>query len=55
VLEGLQKRHVYASTANILADVRSGANLMGDAFSTASAPSLVWISPMWITYTTGGR
>jgi hypothetical protein len=40
VLEGFQKRHVYGSTDNILADVRSGPNLMGDAFSTAEAPSL---------------
>ncbi len=40
VLEGLQSRHVYASTDNILADVRSGAHLMGDAFSTSTAPSL---------------
>jgi hypothetical protein len=40
VLEGLQKRHVYGSTDNILADVRSGNNLMGDAFSTASPPTL---------------
>jgi len=40
VLEGLEKRHVYAATDNILADVRSGPNLMGDAFSTAEVPSL---------------
>jgi hypothetical protein len=40
VLEGFKKRHVYGSTDNILADVRSGPNLMGDAFSTAEAPNL---------------
>jgi hypothetical protein len=40
VLEGFEKRHVYGSTDNILADVRSGPYLMGDAFSTAEAPNL---------------
>jgi hypothetical protein len=40
VLEGFQKRHVYGSTDNILADVRSGPNLMGDVFSTAESPNL---------------
>ena len=40
VLEGFRKRHVYASTDNILADVRCGPNIMGDAFSTAEAPNL---------------
>jgi hypothetical protein len=40
VLEAFEKRHVYGSTDNILADVRSGPYLMGDAFSTAEAPSL---------------
>ncbi len=40
VLEGLQKRHVYAATDNILADVRSGSYMMGDAFSTLELPSL---------------
>jgi hypothetical protein len=40
VLEGFQKRHVYGSTDNILADVRSGPNLMGDIFSTAETPNL---------------
>ena len=40
VLEGFQKRHVYGATDNILADVRSGPNLMGDIFSTAEAPNL---------------
>jgi hypothetical protein len=40
LLEAFQKRHVYGSTDNILADVRSGPYLMGDAFSTGEAPSL---------------
>lgn len=40
ILEGLAKRHVYAATDNILADVRSGSYMMGDAFSTAELPRL---------------
>ncbi len=40
VLEAFQKRHVYAATDNILADVESGSHLMGDEFSTADLPSL---------------
>ena len=40
VLEGLKQRHVYASTDNILADVRSGGHMMGDVFQTASLPAL---------------
>jgi hypothetical protein len=40
VLDALKKRHIYAATDNILADVRSGEHIMGDAFSTASPPSL---------------
>jgi hypothetical protein len=40
VIEGLQKRHVYGATDNILADVRSGPHLMGDAFSSPELPSL---------------
>ena len=40
LLDGLKKRHVYGSTDNILADVRSGEHLMGDAFSTSSPPEL---------------
>jgi hypothetical protein len=40
VLEAFQKRHVYASTDNILADVESGSHMMGDEFTTADAPSL---------------
>ena len=40
VLDALKKRHVYAATDNILADVRSGGHIMGDVFATASLPSL---------------
>jgi hypothetical protein len=40
LLEAFQKRHVYAATDNILADVRSGDHIMGDAFSTAEQPAL---------------
>jgi hypothetical protein len=40
VLDGLRSRHVYGSTDNIVADVRSGSHLMGDAFSTSSRPTL---------------
>jgi hypothetical protein len=39
ILDGFRKRHLYASTDNILAEFRSGEHLMGDAFSTAQAPS----------------
>jgi hypothetical protein len=40
LLEGFQKRHVYAATDEILADVRSGDYLAGDEFSTSSLPTL---------------
>ena len=40
VLEAFQKRHVYAATDNILADVESGSHLMGDEFTTSDTPSL---------------
>jgi hypothetical protein len=40
VLEALKKRHVYAATDNIIADVRSGSHIIGDAFSTSEAPEL---------------
>jgi hypothetical protein len=39
ILDGFRKRHLYASTDNILAEFRSGENIMGDAFTTATAPS----------------
>jgi hypothetical protein len=40
ILDGLRKRHVYATTDNILADVRSGDFMMGDVLSTATLPEL---------------
>jgi hypothetical protein len=40
VLDGFKKRHLYAATDNILADVSSGRYMMGDQFSTSSMPSL---------------
>jgi hypothetical protein len=40
VLEALQKRHVYAATDNILADVESGSHMMGDEFTTSDPPTL---------------
>jgi hypothetical protein len=41
ILDAFRKRHVYASTDNIVADVRSGDHLMGDAFSVEDKPSIV--------------
>jgi hypothetical protein len=38
LLAGLQARHVYGATDNILADVRCGAHMMGDQFPTGGAP-----------------
>ena len=40
LLDAFQKRHVYGATDDILADVSSGGHIMGDAFSTSSAPQL---------------
>jgi hypothetical protein len=40
VLDAFKKRHLYASTDNIIADVTSGSHMMGDQFSTASLPAL---------------
>src|SRR5208337_4792919 len=40
VLEALKKRHTYAATDEILADVESGMHMMGDEFSTADPPTL---------------
>jgi hypothetical protein len=40
VLDAFQKRHVYGSTDNILADVRCGGYMMGDVFDSAQAPEL---------------
>jgi hypothetical protein len=40
LLAAFHKRHVYGATDDILADVRSGEHIMGDAFSTSSLPEL---------------
>jgi hypothetical protein len=40
MLEAMKQRHVYGSTDNILADVRSGDHFMGDAFETVDPPRL---------------
>jgi hypothetical protein len=40
LLAALKKRHVYGATDDILAEYSCGAHIMGDAFSTATAPSL---------------
>ena len=40
LMEALRSRRVYASTDNILADVRCGSHLMGEAFSLDTAPTL---------------
>jgi hypothetical protein len=38
VFNAMQARHVYAATANIVADFRCGAHMLGDEFSTDTAP-----------------
>ncbi len=38
IVSAMQARHLYGSTDYILADFRSGTHMMGDAFSTSSAP-----------------
>jgi len=40
VLDAFKKRHVYAATDNILADVRSGEHMIGDVFETRELPTL---------------
>jgi len=40
VLDAFRKRHIYAATDEILADVESGSHLAEDEFSTPSLPSL---------------
>jgi hypothetical protein len=39
IMDGFRKRHLYASTDNILAEFRAGDHIMGDAFSTTTPPS----------------
>ena len=40
ILDALKKRHVYASTDNIVADVRCGEHVMGDEFAVTAPPQL---------------
>jgi Protein of unknown function (DUF3604) len=40
IFKAMQKRHVYASTSNIIADYRCGAHMMGDEFTSEEAPKL---------------
>jgi hypothetical protein len=40
LLDAIKKRHIYGATDNIIADVRSGAHMMGDAFSSSAPPTL---------------
>jgi hypothetical protein len=40
ILDAFSKRHVYASTDDIVADVRSGDHIMGDEFTVADKPSI---------------
>ncbi len=40
LMDAFRKRHIYAATDNILADVESGSHLMGDEFSTSELPTL---------------
>jgi len=39
ILDAMRKRHVYGATDDIICDVRSGAQVMGDEFQAAGAPS----------------
>lgn len=40
ILEGIQKRHCYGATDNIILDVKSGEHIMGDEFKSKQAPML---------------
>ena len=40
ILDAVSKRHVYAATDLIVADVRIGTHLMGDVFTLTGAPTL---------------
>lgn len=40
ILDAFRQRHVYASTDNIIADVRSGGHMMGDEFTISGAPDI---------------
>jgi hypothetical protein len=38
ILDAMQKRRIYGSTDNIVADFRSGTHFMGESFTTSTAP-----------------
>ena len=40
ILDAIKKRHCYAATDNIILDVRSGGQVMGDEFKSNGAPTL---------------
>jgi hypothetical protein len=40
ILDGMRKRHVYGATDDIICDVRSGRNVMGDEVTAGGAPRL---------------
>jgi hypothetical protein len=40
ILDALKKRHVYASTDNIVADIRCGEHTMGDEFTVSAPPRI---------------
>jgi len=40
ILDALKKRHVYGATDNIVAEYHCGDHIMGDAFSSPTAPAL---------------
>jgi len=40
IVDAMRKRHTYASTDNIVAEVRSGDHLMGDEFTVTAAPKI---------------
>ena len=39
IMDGFRKRHLYASTDNIVAEFKSGNHIMGDSFSTGAKPA----------------
>jgi hypothetical protein len=40
IVDAMRKRHAYGATDNIILDVRSGTNIMGDAFKSNAAPTI---------------
>ncbi len=44
IIDAFKKRHCYAATDNIVLDVRSGANLMGDTFDSNGKPTIAIVA-----------